>query len=86
MLVWWYHILLVHISSCSNFTDFQSRRSKIRLNEDGTKIFPHTLNGSALAVGRTLVAIVENFYDGNNKIHVPKSLQKYLNKEVIACK
>ena len=74
------------ISSCSNFTDFQSRRSKIRLNEDGTKIFPHTLNGSALAVGRTLVAIVENFYDGNNKIHVPKSLQKYLNKEVIACK
>ena len=74
------------ISSCSNFTDFQSRRSKIRLNEDGTKIFPHTLNGSALAVGRTLVAIVENFYDGNNKIHVPKSLQKYLNKEVITCK
>ena len=74
------------ISSCSNFTDFQSRRSKIRLNEDGSKIFPHTLNGSALAVGRTLVAIVENFYDGNNKIHVPKSLQKYLNKEVIACK
>ena len=74
------------ISSCSNFTDFQSRRSKIRLNEDGTKIFPHTLNGSALAVGRTLVAIVENFYDGKNKIHVPKSLQKYLNKEVITCK
>ena len=73
------------ISSCSNFTDFQSRRSKIRLNEDGNKIFPHTLNGSALAVGRTLVAIVENFYDGKNAIHVPKSLQKYLNKEVITC-
>ena len=74
------------ISSCSNFTDFQSRRSKIRLNEDGNKILPHTLNGSALAVGRTLVAIVENFYDGNNAIHVPKSLQKYLNREVITCK
>ena len=73
------------ISSCSNFTDFQSRRSKIRLNEDGKKIFPHTLNGSALAVGRTLVAIIENFYDGNKVIHVPKSLQKYLNKEVITC-
>ncbi len=73
------------ISSCSNFTDFQSRRSKIRLNEDGNKIFPHTLNGSALAVGRTLVAIIENFYDGKNAIHVPKSLQKYLNKEVITC-
>jgi seryl-tRNA synthetase len=73
------------ISSCSNFTDFQSRRSKIRLNEDGNKVFLHTLNGSALAVGRTLVAIIENFYDGKNAIHVPKSLQKYLNKEVIAC-
>ena len=74
------------ISSCSNFTDFQSRRSKIRLNEDGNKIFPHTLNGSALAVGRTLVAIIENFYDGKNAIQVPKSLQKYLNREVITCK
>ena len=73
------------ISSCSNFTDFQSRRSKIRLNEDGNKILPHTLNGSALAVGRTLVAIIENFYDGKNSIRIPKSLQKYLNKEVINC-
>ena len=74
------------ISSCSNFTDFQSRRSKIRLNESGKKIFPHTLNGSALAVGRTLVAIVENFYDEKNSIRIPKSLQKYLNKDVITCK
>tara|TARA_B100001057_G_scaffold429875_1_gene456247 strand:+ start:190 stop:1437 length:1248 start_codon:yes stop_codon:yes gene_type:complete len=73
------------ISSCSNFSDFQSRRSKIKLKDGGNKIYPHTLNGSALAVGRTLVAIVENFYDGKNSIHVPKSLQKYLNKEVIAC-
>ena len=68
------------ISSCSNFTDFQSRRSKIRLNEDGNKILPHTLNGSALAVGRTLVAIIENFYDEKNSIRIPKPLQKYLNK------
>ena len=75
------------ISSCSNFTDFQSRRSKMRLVEGSNKIFPHTLNGSALAVGRTLVAIVENYYDGEeNAIHVPKSLQKYLKKEVITCK
>ena len=73
------------ISSCSNFTDFQSRRSKIRLNEDGNKILPHTLNGSALAVGRTLVAIIENFYDEKNSIRVPKPLQKYLNKDVINC-
>ena len=74
------------ISSCSNFTDFQSRRSKIRLNEDAKKIFPHTLNGSALAVGRTLVAIIENFYDEENSISIPKPLQKYLNKDVIHCK
>ena len=73
------------ISSCSNFTDFQSRRSKIRLNEDGNKILPHTLNGSALAVGRTLVAIIENFYDEKNSIRIPKPLQKYLNKDVINC-
>ena len=71
------------ISSCSNFTDFQSRRSKIRLNDNGNKIFPHTLNGSALAVGRTLVAIIENFYDDKNSIRIPKSLQKYLNKDFI---
>ena len=74
------------ISSCSNFTDFQSRRSKIRLNEDGNKIFPHTLNGSALAVGRTLVAIIENFYDDKDCIRIPKSHQNYLNKDVITCK
>ena len=73
------------ISSCSNFTDFQSRRSKIRLNEDGNKILPHTLNGSALAVGRTLVAIIENFYDEKNSIRIPKPLQKFLNKDVINC-
>ena len=74
------------ISSCSNFSDFQSRRSKIRLNDNGEKIFPHTLNGSALAVGRTMIAIIENCYDGKNSIFIPKCLQKYLNKEVIACK
>ena len=73
------------ISSCSNFTDFQSRRSKIRLNDNGNKIFPHTLNGSALAVGRTLIAIIENFYDEKKSIKIPKPLQKYLNKDVIIC-
>ena len=74
------------ISSCSNFTDFQSRRSKIRLNEDDKKVFPHTLNGSALAVGRTLVAIIENFYDGIESIKIPKPLQNYLKKDSIRCK
>ena len=74
------------ISSCSNFTDFQSRRSKIRLNDDGDKVFLHTLNGSALAVGRTLIALIENFYDEKELIHIPKPLQKYLKKEVIKVK
>ena len=74
------------ISSCSNFSDFQSRRSKIRLNDNGEKIYPHTLNGSALAVGRTMIAIIENFYDGEKSIFIPKCLKKYLNKEVITCK
>ena len=74
------------ISSCSNFTDFQSRRSKIRLNDDGEKVHPHTLNGSALAVGRTLIALIENLYDEKELIHIPKPLQKYLNKEVIKVK
>ena len=74
------------ISSCSNFTDFQSRRSKIRFNDDGDKLHPHTLNGSALAVGRTLIALIENFYDEKELILVPKPLQKYLNKEVIKVK
>ena len=74
------------ISSCSNFTDFQSRRSKIRFNDDGEKVHPHTLNGSALAVGRTLIALIENLYDEKELILIPKPLQKYLNKEVIKVK
>ena len=74
------------ISSCSNFTDFQSRRSKIKLNNDGEKVFPHTLNGSALAVGRTLIALIENFYDEKELILIPKPLQKYLQKQVIKVK
>ena len=74
------------ISSCSTFTDFQSRRSKIRLNDSGNKIFPHTLNGSALAVGRTLIAIIENFYDGKNKIFIPEPLHKYIKTSFINIK
>ena len=74
------------ISSCSNFTDFQSRRSKIRLNDNGHKVHPHTLNLSALAFGRTLIALIENLYDEKELILIPKPLQKYLNKEVIKVK
>ena len=68
------------ISSCSNFEDFQSRRANIRFKpKDGGKPqFVHTLNGSGLAVGRTLVAILENYQRENGTIAIPKALQSYM--------
>ena len=65
------------ISSCSNCTDFQSRRAQIRFKEDGISKFAHTLNGSALAAGRTLIAIIENYFDQKGKIVIPEALQDY---------
>lgn len=65
------------ISSCSNCTDFQSRRAKIRFKEDGVSKYVHTLNGSALAAGRALIAIVENYFDQKGSITVPEVLQDY---------
>jgi seryl-tRNA synthetase len=67
------------ISSCSNFGDFQARRAGIKFKgKDGGKPrFAHTLNGSGLAVGRTLVAILENFQQEDGSILIPKALQKY---------
>lgn len=66
------------ISSISNTRDFQARRAKIRYKEDGKNSFVHTLNGSALAVGRTLVAIMENYQDENGNIEIPEVLKSYL--------
>lgn len=68
------------ISSCSNFTDFQARRlqSRWRNPETGKPELVHTLNGSALAVGRTLVAIMENCQDRHGNIHLPEALWRYL--------
>ncbi|NCO01285.1 MAG: serine--tRNA ligase [Epsilonproteobacteria bacterium] len=67
------------ISSISNTRDFQARRAKIRY-KDGTKnSFVHTLNGSSLAVGRTMVAIMENFQNEDGSITLPKALDPYLN-------
>ena len=72
------------ISSCSNFSDFQARRSKIRFKENGKNHFVHTLNGSALAVGRTLIAVIENNFDQKLKlIHIPKELQNLMDADVI---
>lgn len=73
------------ISSCSNFEDFQARRANIRYKpQDGGKPqFVHTLNGSGLAVGRTLVAILENYQREDGTIEIPLALQKYMNKTEI---
>ena len=68
------------ISSCSNFEDFQARRANIRFKpKDGGKPqFVHTLNGSGLAVGRTLVAILENYQQEDGSVKIPKALQNYM--------
>ena len=65
------------ISSCSNCTDFQARRAKMRFKEEGKSKFVHTLNGSALAAGRALIAIIENNFDQKSKITIPEVLQDY---------
>jgi len=68
------------ISSCSNCGDFQARRGSIKYkNKDGKNNFVHTLNGSALAVGRTLVAILENYQNEDGSINVPEVLVNYMN-------
>lgn len=69
------------ISSCSNFEDFQSRRAQIRFKPKGggKTRFVHTLNGSGLAVGRTVVAILENYQKKDGSVVVPEVLKKYLN-------
>ena len=68
------------ISSCSNFVDFQARRANIRYRTGDKKSgFVHTLNGSALPVGRTLVAILENFQDAGGSVRIPPVLQPYMN-------
>ena len=68
------------ISSCSNFLDFQARRMQARFRHpDSNKPeLVHTLNGSGLAVGRTLVAVLENFQDGEHRVHIPDVLRGYM--------
>ncbi|MEC4803410.1 MAG: serine--tRNA ligase [Jaaginema sp. PMC 1079.18] len=73
------------ISSCSNCGDFQARRADIRFKEKGQKgtQFVHTLNGSGLAVGRTMAAILENYQQEDGTVKVPEVLQSYLGREVL---
>jgi seryl-tRNA synthetase len=71
------------ISSCSNFEAFQARRANIRFHSGKKNELVHTLNGSGLAVGRTWVAIVENYQQKDGSVVVPEALRPYLNVEVI---
>ncbi|MEL6879345.1 MAG: serine--tRNA ligase [Cyanobacteria bacterium J06607_10] len=73
------------ISSCSNCVDFQGRRANIRFKASGQKgtRYVHTLNGSGLAVGRTMAAILENYQQPDGSVKVPEVLQKYMGTEII---
>ncbi|MFB2891845.1 serine--tRNA ligase [Aerosakkonemataceae cyanobacterium BLCC-F50] len=73
------------ISSCSNFRDFQARRGGIRFKETGKKgtQFVHTLNGSGLAVGRTMAAVLENYQQPDGTVKIPEVLQPYLGRDVL---
>lgn len=75
----------VEISSCSNFEDYQARRANIRYKETAKDKaqFVHTLNGSGLAVGRTVAAILENFQNEDGSVTIPEALVPYMGREVI---
>jgi seryl-tRNA synthetase len=69
----------LEVSSCSNFTDFQARRLNTRFRDaDGKVKFVHTLNGSGLALPRTVIAILENYQQADGSIVVPEALRSYL--------
>jgi seryl-tRNA synthetase len=73
------------ISSCSNFESFQARRANIRYRPEGAKKteFVHTLNGSGLAVGRTYLAVLENYQQADGSVRIPIALQPYMNGETV---
>lgn len=75
----------VEISSCSNFVDYQARRANIRYRneETGKPEFVHTLNGSGLAVGRTVAAILENYQQADGSVVIPEALRKYMGVDKI---
>ncbi len=80
--------LFREISSCSNFTDYQARRSNIRYRPEGGKKteLVHTINGSGLAIGRTWVAIVENYQQADGSVLIPEVLRPYIGAERITAK
>ncbi len=74
----------VEISSCSNFEDFQARRMGCRFKDAGGKPqFAHTLNGSGVAVGRTVAAILENYQNGDGTVTIPEALVPYMHRDII---
>ena len=73
----------VEISSCSNFVDYQARRMNIKYKKDGKTGLVHTLNGSGLAVGRTVAAILENYQNADGTVTVPEALVKYMGIDII---
>ena len=74
------------ISSCSNFSDFQARRANIKFKSAGKNQFAHTINGSGLAVGRCLIALIENNFDGKGSIKIPDCLKQYFGSSSLIVK
>jgi len=74
------------ISSCSNFSDFQARRANIKFKDKNGNAFAHTINGSGLAVGRTLIALLENRFNGEEEINLPKCLEPYFGSNKVKLK
>jgi seryl-tRNA synthetase len=72
------------VTSTSNTTDFQARRLNIKYQEKGKTEYVHTLNGTAFAIGRTIIAILENYQQKDGSVVIPKVLQKYMGKEKIS--
>lgn len=72
------------ISSCSNFEDFQARRigARVKNSSDGKNVLIHTINGSGLAVGRTLIAVMENYQQEDGRIKIPEALQDYFSGDI----
>lgn len=73
----------VEISSCSNFVDYQARRMGIKYRDGGKTGYLHTLNGSGLAVGRTVAAILENYQNADGSVTVPEALVPYMGTDII---
>jgi seryl-tRNA synthetase len=71
------------VTSCSNCTDFQARRARIKYKDQTNKGLVHTLNGTALALGRTLACIVENYQTADGNIRIPDVLQQYMGGQTI---